>query len=91
MGKLIVLAVLVAGVSLPAALWAAPGNAAGELAREEIMFQGMRDQICNLYDNGTDAGAEAALNSLNTRRRAAYRKRGRPVPEDLFCEGGGKR
>jgi hypothetical protein len=86
MGKLAIVAVLVVAVTVPMLLSAAPGNAAGELAREEVMFQGMLDQLCNMEQNG--ANIDAAINSLNNRRNAAYRKRGKPVPPSLECEGG---
>jgi hypothetical protein len=86
LGKIAVVAVLLLGLALPTFLDAAPGNQAGELAREEVMFQGMIDQLCNMYDNGDYQGLEAAIDSLNARRNAAYRRRGRPLPESLFCE-----
>jgi hypothetical protein len=83
-GKTAVFVLLLVAVALPSWLFAAPGNSAGELAREEVMFQGMIDQLCSMQQNG--ANIEAALQSLNNRRNAAYRKRGRPVPESLDCE-----
>jgi hypothetical protein len=87
-GKIAVICVILLGVAVPAMLSAAPGNPSGELAREEAAFQGMFDQLCRLSASG--GSYEAAMNAINARRRAAYQRRGRPYPGDLFCEGGGE-
>jgi hypothetical protein len=88
MGKAAIVAVIVLGVVAPAILSAAPGNPSGELAREDAAFQGMFDQLCKLGGNSNTY--DAAKNAINARRRAAYLRRGRPAPSDLFCEGGGR-